>query len=155
MDNISCRGCRNPIAGDAGCALCASVKPHLCLVDDEEAVPLARLATETANLLRRQLSQLNHQQKRLGPNEYDAKLAAESRAHAQALAKLLEAARKILSDGKAAIDAMAWQERAALFLEWVIALPPAYRRRVRDDIDRHIPPQPGESKSPPAQGAGN
>lgn len=104
---------------------------------DEDAVPLAQLAQETASLLRAQLKQLKVKQKQA--NGYEADLANESRAHANALSKLLDASRKVIADGADAVDAMSLQEKTALFLEWFGSMPPAYRRRLHEQMASHAP----------------
>jgi hypothetical protein len=142
---IACRGCHRPLIDEAGCALCLPVKPHLIPLEvtDEDAVPLAQLATETATLLRSQLKQLKAWQK-VSP-EYNMAVANESRAHAAALAKLLDSARKVIQDGADAVDSMTFQEKAALFKEWFRTLPPAYRRQLHDEMTTDLmgrePPQ--------------
>lgn len=97
-------------------------------VADEDNVPLAKLASESASLLREQLKQLRALQKS-APN-YDVALANESRAHANALAKLLDSARKLQEDGAAAVEVMSFQEKASLMVEFFAGLPPAYRRQL-------------------------
>lgn len=147
MADLVCRACRRHLIDEAGCAICLGVKPHLMPVDaaDEDAVPLAQLAGETAGLLRRQLQQLKVEQKK--SLSYTPGLADESRKHANALAKLLDASRKVIQDGADAVDAMSFQEKAALFLEWFSTLPPAYRRRLHDQMSGRVEPtqpEPGE-----------
>lgn len=105
-------------------------------VADEDMVPLAQLASEAATLLRAQLKQLKLVQK--ASSGYDAVLANESRAHAAALAKLLDAARKVIQDGADAVDVMSFQEKALLFVEWFASLPPAYKRSLHDQLGQHL-----------------
>lgn len=131
---LACRGCRHTLASDAGCALCLPVKPHLVCVSavDDDAVPLATVATEAVGILRKQLTQLRNQQKLT--TEYNPTVAGETRAVANALAKLLDSARKVVQDGADAVSAMSFQERAALFLEWTGSLPGAHRRKLIEQL---------------------
>lgn len=131
---LACRGCHRMLTSDAGCALCLPVKPHLVVVSavDDDAVPLAVVASEAVGVLRKQLTQLKMAQK--ATTTYDAALASESRSVASVLAKLLDSARKVVQDGADAVGAMSFQERAALFLEWTGSLPGAYRRKLITDL---------------------
>jgi len=131
---LACRGCHHTLVSDAGCALCLPVKPHLVVLSavDDDAVPLATVASEAVSVLRKQLTQLKNKQK-LTPN-YNAADASEVRAVANTLAKLLDSARKVVQDGADAVGAMSFQERAALFLEWTGSLPGAYRRKIIADL---------------------
>lgn len=131
---LACRGCHHALASDAGCALCLSVKPHLVVTSaiDEDAVPLATVATEAVGVLRKQLFQLKNMAK-LSPS-YDAVVSGEARAVANTIAKLLDSARKVVQDGADAVGAMSFQERLALFMEWTGSLPGAYRRKLIDQL---------------------
>ncbi len=132
---LVCRGCRHPLLDESGCALCLSVKPHLMPVDaiEDEHVPLAQLAQESASLLRAQLKQLKVKQK--AATDYEPVLAKESREHSNALAKLLDASRKVVQDGIDAVEVMSFKERADLFKEWFSSLPPAYRRQLHEELE--------------------
>lgn len=131
---LACRGCRRELTSEAGCVLCLPVKNHLIVLSavDEDAVPLAVVATEAVAVLRKQLTQLKQKQKQAP--EYDYGLAAESRSVANVIAKLLDTARKVVQDGADAVSAMSFQERAALFLEWTGSLPGAYRRKLIEQL---------------------
>lgn len=131
---LACRGCRRELNSDAGCAICLPIKPHLIVASavDEDAVPLATVATEAVSLLRKQLTQLKLAQKRA--TTYDHVVANETRSVANTLAKLLDSARKVVQDGADAVSAMSFPERKALFLEWTGSLPGAFRRRIIEDL---------------------
>ena len=134
-ETLICRGCHRALQDDAGCALCLPVKPHLMPADavvDDDTVPLAQLAQEAASLLRRQLKQLQVEQRTC--KTYNAAVAHESRQHASALSKLLDSARKVVEDGADAVQAMSLQERIALFVEWFGQLPAVYRKRLLEQL---------------------
>ena len=148
---LVCRGCHHSLLDEAGCALCLGVKPHLMPVDavEDEAVPLAQLAQESATLLRSQLKQLKVMQK--ATKSYDPALSKESREHSNALAKLLDASRKVVQDGIDAVEVMSFKERADLFKDWFSTLPPAYRRQLHEELGSKVvtaapvqPLQPGD-----------
>lgn len=128
---LACRTCHHTLTSDAGCAMCLPVKPHLIVQStvDEDAVPLATVAGEAVSLLRRQLTYLKNQAKIAGAT-YNPIHAAEARAVAGTLSKLLDSARKVVQDGADAVSSMSFQERATLFLEWTGSLPGAYRRKI-------------------------
>lgn len=54
-----------------------------------------------------------------------------------ALAKLLEAARKLQDDGISAVRNMSFLERAKLFVSWYADLPPSYRTQVRQQVEAY------------------
>jgi len=112
---------------------------------DEDNVPLAKLAGESAALLRSQLKQLSVMQKN-APG-YDTVLANESRAHANTLAKLLDSARKLQEDGASAVENMSFQEKANLMIEFFSGLPPAYRRQLYGRMGQFLAVPTEEAKS--------
>jgi hypothetical protein len=65
-----------------------------------------------------------------------AELAKGAISNANAMTKLLEAARRLQSDGLAAVEAMSFLERAKLFVQWYASLVPAYRGRLREQMAR-------------------
>lgn len=123
---LACRLCHVALVAEGGCAVCAAVKPHLTVsaAVDDAAVPLAQVAQEGIVTLQRQLKKLRE------TKEPDASARAELRAVTNAIAKLLDSSRKVIQDGADAVDAMSFQEKAALFLEWTGSLPAPYRRRL-------------------------
>lgn len=135
-ETLVCRGCRNALSADLGCALCKEAKKNLVVEDDGESESLAKMAGSTIRLLRGQLRQLQVQVGKT--TEYNAALAREGRQIAGAISKLLDSSRKVIQDGVDAVEVMSFQERAALFLEWSIGLPPAYRRKLYEDLGRHV-----------------
>lgn len=129
-EQLACRGCRHPLTSDAGCALCLPVKVHLVVVSavDEDAVPLAVVATEAITILRKQLKQAKSMVD--AASVHDPLLAAEVRNITNAIAKLMDSSRKVIQDGADAVESMSFQEKASLFLEWTATLPGPYRRRL-------------------------
>lgn len=129
---LACRCCHHPLAADVGCAICMPIKPNLVVMSavDEDAVPLAVIASETVSVLRKQLTQV----KRATTGAYDPVLANETRAIANSIAKVLDSARKVIQDGADAVGAMSFQERSNLFLEWTGSLPGVYRRKLIEKL---------------------
>lgn len=144
-ESLSCRGCRHELVSDAGCALCLPIKPHLVVTAavDDDAVPLAVVATEAVSMLRKQLT-VCKQKLKLTPQ--DADVAFEVRTIANTLAKVLDSARKVVQDGADSVGSMSFQEKANLFLEWTASLPGAYRRKLIDSMvnqtTQHRDPEP-------------
>lgn len=121
IEILACRGCRHPLSSDAGCELCLGVKRHLIVQSaDDDSVPLHVIATETVAVLRTQLK--------------GTKDANEQRAIASTIAKVLDASRKVIQDGADAVEAMSFQEKAQLFLDWTAGLPGAYRNKLVDEM---------------------
>jgi len=134
METLTCRGCRHPLTSEAGCSLCLPVKKHLIVTAeaDDDSVPLATVASEAVGLLRSQLTKARNANK--AAVTFDPIIAQEARSIANVLAKLIDSARKVIQDGADAVDAMSFQEKAALFLEWTRSLPGPYRRRLIDSM---------------------
>jgi hypothetical protein len=133
-EQLACRLCHFPLTSDAGCAGCLPVKANLVVVSaiDEDAVPLAVVAAEAVGLLRKQLKMAKATQDK--SSQYDPILGQETRSITNAIAKLLDSSRKLVEDGANAVEAMSFQEKAALFLEWTGTLPGPYRRRLIDQM---------------------
>jgi hypothetical protein len=53
------------------------------------------------------------------------------------IAKMLESARKLQTDGLAAVRNMGFQDRATLFADWYQALPPLYRKKVQAGMEQY------------------
>jgi hypothetical protein len=111
---------------------------------DEDAVPLATVASEAVSLLRRQLTYLKQQAKLT--QGYNSELAAEARQVSNALSKLLDSSRKLVQDGADAVGSMSFQEKMALFLDWSTSLPSAYRRRLMESMMSQTPHAPAEEQ---------
>jgi hypothetical protein len=128
---LGCRMCRVAITATVGCAVCDPLRAHLVVIseDEEDRPSLSGTASEVVSLLRRQVKQVRGELDKL-----PGSTLAEKRALAlgNTLAKVLEAARKLQADGKAAVEAMSFQERKELFVEWYTDLAPAYRNAVRE-----------------------
>lgn len=138
---LACRICRIPIAAQAGCAICLPFKAQLISVDeDEDAAPsLSDVSAEVVSALRiiikkgRQLLDKGVSEKSAKSFEAGTEMILKA---ANTSAKVLEAARKLQTDGLAAIRNMSFLERAELFIGWFAALPPAYRAKVRQGQDQ-------------------
>jgi hypothetical protein len=118
-----------PIAAAKGCAHCDPVRENLVVVGETEddRPSLSGTASEGVRLLRARLVQL----------EKDLKANPASAAHekrligvSNAVAKLLETARKLVQDGVSAVESMSFREQAELFVGWFAALSPPYRADV-------------------------
>lgn len=140
MNELACRACRKPLLAQTGCGVCNPWRKNLVVIGEteEERPSLASVSNEAVNALRSQLR--DYKQRLAVPgvtvDDKDA-LHARQRTVAGALSKLLDAARKIQSDGKQAIDVMSFKERAELFVEWFLTLPGVYREALRKQIDAH------------------
>lgn len=90
------------------------------------------------------VSELRYALKQARTIARDEKADAKHRLGATALilkvgntaAKVLEAARKLQTDGLAAVRNMSFIERAKLYIGWYAALPPPYRARIRSEQDK-------------------
>ena len=139
MADVACRACRVPLSADVpGCAICGPIRPHLISADEaaEDGVrpALSRVSDELVRDLRERAS---YYRRELRERPGAENLARGQVALANALTRLLEAARKLQTDGLAAVENMSFAERAKLFLEWYAALPPTYRSRLRDALADH------------------
>lgn len=137
---LACRNCRIPLAAQGGCAICEPVKKHLVAVDeDEDARP--SLSEVGAGVV----ADLNYARKVATKLMRDDKAEPKVRLEATArilkigntAAKVLEAARKLQTDGLSAVKAMSFVERAKLFIEWYTDLPPPYRAQLRAKMDEY------------------
>lgn len=134
---LACRACRRPLTAPEGCAICASVKANLVTTEEneEEHPALSDVGSETVSALQGILKRHRAVLRDRGADE-DAKERAEDGVVrvSNTLAKVLESARKLQTDGLAAVRNMSFQERAALFADWFQALPPTYRKKVTDGM---------------------
>lgn len=131
--SLACRACRRPLTSIESCAICADMKANLVNEgeDESERPSLSDVGSEAVAGLRWILREANAAQR-------DRNLDARARGDASArvlkvgntLSKVLEAARKLQTDGLAAIRNMSFIERAELFLGWYTALAPAYREKI-------------------------
>ena len=135
---LACRCCRLPLTAAEGCAVCLPIKPQLITTDeDEDTKPsLSDVGSEAVAGLRRLLrdSRALYADPRLEARE---RLAAGHLTIkvSNSLSKILEAARKLQTDGLSAIRNMSFLERAELFIGWYTALVPAYRANIRTQMD--------------------
>lgn len=135
---LACRACRRPLVAEGGCAICTDIKRNLVVEGDTENVPLAKLAGDTVRLLKTDLYRLELMQAK--DRVYNPTLAAEGRRLSGAIAKLLDSTRKVIQDGVDAVEALSFQERAEILVAWFETLPPAYRRKIFEDLAKLVGP---------------
>ncbi len=134
---LACRACRVPISAQGGCASCKDFKAQLITTDEdtEENPALSDVSYEVIGALRTILKR----GRELAADPKKPKLFNEGArlivAAGNTLAKTLEAARKLQTDGLSAIRNMNFVERAELFIGWYMALPPSYRFKLRTQMD--------------------
>lgn len=126
---LACRACRIPINAAKGCAICDPVRENLVVVGEteDEKPSLSGTSSEAVKLLRGRLTQVDKDLK-ANPTSivHEKRLIALS----NAVAKLLETARKLIQDGVSAVENMSFREQAELFVEWFASLSPPYRADV-------------------------
>lgn len=130
--------------------MCQDMKRNLVVEGDTENVPLARLAGDTIRLLKTDLYRLQLLQAK--DKNYNAVLASEARRLSGAIAKLLDSTRKVIQDGVDAVEALSFQERADILVAWFESLPPAYRRKIFEDLARLVGPpviEKADDRHPP------
>ena len=141
MNELACRACRKPLLAKEGCGVCNPLRKNLVVLGEteEERPSLATVSNEAVNALRAQLRDYKAELTASPPPDADtkARLHDRQRAVAGALSKLLDAARKIQGDGIQAISRMSFKERAELFVEWFMTLPPVYREALRNELATH------------------
>lgn len=136
---LACRACRVPMAASEGCAVCNSMRANLVAVDEDEAErpSLSDVSHEVIANLRR----LNKRAGDLLKDPTKPKLFVEGAklaiAAGNTAAKVIESARKLQTDGMSSIRNMSFIERAQLFVDWYLSLPPTYRMKVREAQDKH------------------
>ncbi len=130
---LACRACRIPISASHGCQICETVRRNLVVVgeDDEDRPSLSGTAAELVAVLRDQTRNVRERLKLNPLSMTDEKRALSL---GNTLAKVLESSRKLMQDGKDAVENLSFQERAELFVGWVVSLPPAYRQNVRERL---------------------
>lgn len=136
---LACRACRRPLTAAEGCAICLSVKANLVTTEEnsEEYPALSDVSSETVSALQTILKKHREtlRTKGVDPERLATAESAVVRV-ANTLAKVLESARKLQSDGLAAVRNMSFQDRATLFADWYQALPPLYRKKVRAGMEQ-------------------
>lgn len=137
MNQLACRACRKPLTGKSGCEVCNPIRRNLVVLGetDEDRPSLALVTNEAVNALREQVRHYRDQLRRARKPEVEEELRSRQRSTAGALAKLLDAARKIASDGVAAVAQMSFRERAELFVGWYLTLPSVYREALMDRLN--------------------
>lgn len=133
---LACRACRVPLSAIAGCALCDPVRQNLVVVgeSEEERPSLPDLGADMVRLLRDQMKRLKDL---LKEDPDDVRAVSRLLAAGNTAAKVIGEVRKLQDDGKKAIEAMSFVERAELFIEWYAALAPAYRQSMRERMADH------------------
>jgi hypothetical protein len=134
---LACRNCRVPLTAQVGCAICNDIRPHLISTDEmaDLAPSLAEVGSESVAALRTQV-RVHKQALRDDALALDTDLNKTLVLLTNAVAKVLEAARKLQDDGIAAVRNMSFIERAKLFIGWFASLPPNYRVQVKDQIEK-------------------
>jgi len=137
MAELACRFCRVLLSAEGGCAMCTEWKRHLVSADeDADARPaLADVTMEAISGLRIIIRRVRPG---LSDTEPRVRIAAERDhiAATHALQKIVDSARKLQGDGVAAIRAMAFEERARLFVDWYLGLAPGHRGRLRVQLNK-------------------
>lgn len=126
---LACRACRIAINAAQGCAICDPVRANLVVVGEQEddRPSLAGTAALGVTVLNRQLKAIDAELKKVPSSATHEKRAI---AVSNAVAKLLETARKLVADGVSAVETMSFREQAELFVGWFANLAPAYRADV-------------------------
>jgi hypothetical protein len=134
---LACRLCRRALNAPDGCGVCNPFKANLVSTEEnaEEYPALSDVGSETVAALQTILKR--HRATMKSPADSEAAEAAEAGIIqvSNTLAKVLESARKLQTDGLAAVRNMSFQERNELFAGWYIALPPVYKVKVRSGMD--------------------
>jgi hypothetical protein len=136
---LACRACRRPLTAAEGCGICATVKANLVTTEEnaEEFPALSDVSSEVVSALHVILKK-----HRVTVRSRDADAEALENAEkgivrvSNTLAKVLESARKLQTDGLAAVRNMSFQDRSVLFADWYQSLPPLYRKKVREGMER-------------------
>lgn len=133
---LACRLCRVEISAPTGCSVCEPIRANLVVLgeDEDERPSLSGIGADVVRLLKDQLSDTREQLKK---NKRDEKAGARLNTLANTTAKVIGEVRKLQDDGKKAIEAMSFSERAELFIAWYAALPPAYRTNIREQQADH------------------
>lgn len=145
---LACRMCRIAMSATVGCAVCDPMRKNLVVVgeDEEDRPSLSGTSAEVVSLLR---AQVKHVKGELERNRSSALSEKRALALGNTLAKVIETARKLQADGRAAVDAMSFQEKKELFVEWYTDLAPQYRNAVREafaqyEVEVSKPVKPAE-----------
>lgn len=135
---LACRNCRVPLTAENGCAICAPIKKHLVTVDESEDEKPS-LSDVAAGVVSDLQYARRFATKVMRDDDADPKVRMDATARilkiGNTASKVLEAARKLQTDGLAAIRNMSFLERAELFITWYTALPPPYRSNLRSKMD--------------------
>lgn len=125
--------CRVTLSATVGCAVCDPMRRNLVVVgeDEDERPSLSGTAAEVVSMLR---GQVKHVRGELERNPASGLSEKRAMALGNTLAKVLETSRKLQADGRAAVEAMSFQERKELMVEWYTDLAPAYRNAVREAL---------------------
>lgn len=130
---LACRACRRPLTAAEGCAICASVKANLVTTEEntEDHPALSDVSSETVTALQAILKVHRITMRNAKSSSEDLEIAEVAIIRvANTIAKVLESARKLQTDGLAAVRNMSFTDRATLFATWYQSLPPLYRTKV-------------------------
>lgn len=136
---LACRACRRPLAAPEGCAICLTVKANLVTTEEnaEEYPALSDVSSETVSALQVILKRHRTVLRNKESTEEQVELAETAVVRvSNTIAKMLESARKLQTDGIAVVRNMGFQARAALFADWYQFLPPLYRKKVRAGMEQ-------------------
>ena len=124
------------MSATVGCAVCDPMRKNLVVVgeDEEDRPSLSGTSAEVVSLLR---GQVKHVRGELERNPSSALSEKRALALGNTLAKVIETARKLQADGRAAVDAMSFQERKELMVHWYTDLAPQYRNAVREAMAQY------------------
>lgn len=131
----ACRACRIPLSAEHGCAICESIRKHLVALDEDdgESPSLSTVSGEVVAGLRAALKTVRDT---LRDAPGDDKAAGKLIAIANSVAKVVESGRKLQADGLAVLQNMSALERLEIFIGWYAELPPAYRTRLREQLEK-------------------
>lgn len=132
MTTLACRACRTVLSADKGCGVCDAFRRNIVVIGDrpEDRVDLGELTTLALAAARDRLTVirgLKPDDKRYSPGELQGLV--------KTIAVMADAARKIRKEGVAAVNAMTFQERAELFLDWYENLPTAHRAFLTERLE--------------------
>jgi hypothetical protein len=134
---LACRVCRVALLAETGCAICQPIKSQLVALDEneDEKPSLSEVgASVVADLqyARKVASKIMRNEAASDDDRLNA--TARILKIGNTASKVLEAARKLQSDGLAVIQTMSFIERAKIFIGWYTELPPPYRVQLRDKM---------------------
>lgn len=133
MNQLACRLCRKVLTAETGCEVCDPIRRNLVVLGDrpEERVDLGDLSTEALLAARARLKKIRQQMKANDTRFRSSELHDLLRT----ISQLTDSARKIRKEGVSALNAMGFQDRAELFVEWWASLAPVHRDYVKGKLE--------------------